>query len=112
MKDERHYSPRELATLWGVSEDFVRRRFRRESDTIKCGRVYRIPQSAVDRVYASFHPETRQPVLPRQQAHWLADGTVVFRPRAASRRRPATSPRPPAPSDPDATSPTARNASR
>jgi hypothetical protein len=60
MKD-KHYSPDELATLWGVSVDSIRRIFRDEPGVLKMGekspkhkRQYltlRIPESVAERVH-------------------------------------------------------------
>jgi hypothetical protein len=59
--DEKHYSPDELATLWGVSVDSIRRIFRDEPGVLKMGsrspkhkRQYltlRIPESVAERVH-------------------------------------------------------------
>jgi hypothetical protein len=48
---EQHLSPVEIAEKWGVSPDYVRRRFRRESGVVKLGSSWRIPVSIVERVY-------------------------------------------------------------
>ena len=57
---ERHFSVEELAELWGMSEDFVRRLFREEPGVVVLSnpqrgkRVYRtlrIPASVVARVH-------------------------------------------------------------
>lgn len=57
---ERHFSVEQLVTLWGMSEDFIRRRFRNEPGVVvfanpqKGKRVYRtlrIPESVAMRVY-------------------------------------------------------------
>jgi hypothetical protein len=58
---EEHYSPRDLATAWGVSEKVVRNLFRNEEGVLKIGRngsrsrqgywTLRIPQSVADRVH-------------------------------------------------------------
>ena len=57
---EKHYSVLELATIWNVSDDLVRRLFRSEPDVVhitehKPGRrryeVLRIPESVALRVY-------------------------------------------------------------
>ena len=60
MKD-KHYSPDELAGLWGVSVDSIRRIFRDEPGVLKMGdkspkhkRQYltlRIPESVAERVH-------------------------------------------------------------
>jgi hypothetical protein len=60
LKD-KHYTPDELAELWGVSVDSIRRIFRDEPGVLKMGekspkhkRQYltlRIPESVVERVY-------------------------------------------------------------
>lgn len=51
---ERHYSPQEIAELWGLSADKVRRIFRNESGVLVIeGRhlTIRIPQSVAERVH-------------------------------------------------------------
>jgi|SRR5580704_2553498 hypothetical protein len=58
---EKHYSPDELASLWGVSVDSIRRIFRDEPGVLKMGdkspkhkRQYltlRIPHSIAERVH-------------------------------------------------------------
>jgi hypothetical protein len=59
---ERHYTPQELAALWRVSDDVIRRMFEREEGVFMIDRpetrtkrrhvTMRIPQSAATRVYA------------------------------------------------------------
>jgi len=61
MHDERHYSPAEIAQLWGLSQDSVRRLFKNEPGVLAVSprqcrgkRAYvtiRIPASVVERVY-------------------------------------------------------------
>lgn len=57
---ERHYSVDELASLWGMSDDFVRRLFRDEPGVVvffkyrpgrRTYRTVRIPSSVADRVH-------------------------------------------------------------
>lgn len=57
---ERHYSVDELASLWGMSDDFVRRLFRDEPGVVvffkyrpgrRTYRTVRIPASVADRVH-------------------------------------------------------------
>ena len=57
---ERHYSVEQLVELWGMSEDFVRRLFRREPGVIvfanprpgkRVYRTVRIPESVAARVH-------------------------------------------------------------
>jgi hypothetical protein len=58
---ERHFSPAELAELWNLSEDTIRRAFERESGVLifenpsrnpnRRRRTIRIPQSVAERVY-------------------------------------------------------------
>lgn len=57
---ERHYSVDELASIWGVSDDFVRRLFLREPGVVvfvrhrpgkRTYRVLRIPESVAHRVH-------------------------------------------------------------
>jgi hypothetical protein len=60
-KDERHYTPQELADMWKVSVDVIRRAFRDEPGVLKIGEkspkhkqqylTLRIPESVVDRVH-------------------------------------------------------------
>ena len=60
---ERHYSPQDLALLWGLDVSTVRRMFQDEPGVLKIGRsnrrdgkrdytTLRIPESVVRRVYA------------------------------------------------------------
>lgn len=55
MFDEKHYSVKELASLWGVSADTVRRRFNGEPGILNLKTNYnammRIPESVAKRVY-------------------------------------------------------------
>ena len=58
---ERHFSPAELAELWSLSEDTIRRMFEREPGVLifenaarnpnRRRRTLRIPQSVAERVY-------------------------------------------------------------
>jgi transcriptional regulator GlxA family with amidase domain len=57
---ERHYSVDELAEMWQMSDDFVRRLFLRESGVVvfynqrpgrRVYRTLRIPASVAERVY-------------------------------------------------------------
>ena len=57
---ERHFSPAELAELWNLSEDTIRRAFESEPDVLifenpsrnpNRRRTFRIPQSVAERVY-------------------------------------------------------------
>jgi len=57
---ERHYSVDELAEIWGMSDDFVRRLFREEPGVVvffkyrpgrRTYRVLRVPQSVAERVH-------------------------------------------------------------
>ena len=56
---ERHYSVDELAALWGMSGDFVRRLFLHEPDVVifhhrpgrRVYRTLRIPESVAQRVH-------------------------------------------------------------
>jgi hypothetical protein len=59
--DERHYTPQELAKLWGVSVQTIRDLFRREDGVLKIGsngtrtrrgyKTLRIPESVAERVH-------------------------------------------------------------
>jgi hypothetical protein len=61
---ERHYSPAELAELWKLSADTVRRMFENESgvpvfenpvrSSSRRSRTFRIPKSVAQRVYSRF----------------------------------------------------------
>jgi hypothetical protein len=75
---ERHFSVEELAELWGMSDDFVRRLFLNEPDVVvfchprpgrRVYRTLRIPESVAARVHRRmqehssprfFFPRTRQ----------------------------------------------------
>ena len=51
---ERHYSVTEVAKLWALSRDSVRRLFRREPGVLVMGDRYvtlRIPESVLERVH-------------------------------------------------------------
>lgn len=58
---ERHYSPAELAQLWGLSVETIRRLFEREQGVLifenpekaseRRRRTMRIPESVAERVY-------------------------------------------------------------
>lgn len=57
---ERHYSVDELAELWGMSDDFVRRLFLHEPDVVvffkprpgkRTYRILRVPESVAERVH-------------------------------------------------------------
>jgi transcriptional regulator GlxA family with amidase domain len=51
---ERHYSVNDVAQLWGLSRDSVRRIFRREPGVLVIGDKYvtlRIPDSVLERVH-------------------------------------------------------------
>jgi hypothetical protein len=58
---ERHYTPQELAELWGVSVQTIREVFRHEEGVLKIGRngsrtrraykTLRIPESVAERVH-------------------------------------------------------------
>ena len=51
---ERHYSVTEVASLWALSRDSVRRLFRREPGVLAMGDKYvtlRIPESVLERVH-------------------------------------------------------------
>ncbi len=49
---ERHYTFNELATMWNLSYEKIRRLFINETGTVPFGDTYRIPESVVRRVYA------------------------------------------------------------
>ena len=66
---ERHYSVDELASIWGVSDDFVRRLFRREPGVVvffkyrpgkRTYRVLRIPESVARRVHHRMQSEVSE----------------------------------------------------
>ena len=62
--DERHWSVAEIAALWNLSEDAVRKLFSTEPGVIVIGRrikgtkrrytTLRIPQSVVERVHEKY----------------------------------------------------------
>ncbi len=63
---ERHYSVDELASIWGMSDDFVRRLFLREPGVVaffkyrpgkRTYRVLRIPESVARRVHHRMQAE-------------------------------------------------------
>lgn len=65
---ERHYSVDELASIWGVSDDFVRRLFLHEPGVVlffkhrpgkRTYRTVRIPESVAQRVHRRL--EMNQP---------------------------------------------------
>lgn len=59
--DDRHFTPAELAEMWGVSPETIRVLFREEPGVLKIGpngtkfkrgyKTLRIPQSIAERVY-------------------------------------------------------------
>jgi hypothetical protein len=61
MKDERYYSPAEIATMWGISTQTARELFKDEEGVLKIGRdgtrnrrgykTLRIPHSVAERVH-------------------------------------------------------------
>jgi len=61
MKEERHFTPQELADMWRVSVQTVREIFQNEDGVLKIGRdgtrtrrrykTLRIPESVVERVH-------------------------------------------------------------
>ncbi|HEV3419598.1 MAG TPA: hypothetical protein VG075_04800 [Candidatus Acidoferrum sp.] len=61
LKDERHFTPQELADMWRVSVQTVREIFQNEDGVLKIGRdgtrtrrrykTLRIPESVVERVH-------------------------------------------------------------
>jgi hypothetical protein len=65
---ERHYSVAQLATLWGMSDDFVRRLFSQERDVVvffhyrpgrRTYRTLRIPASVAERVHCRMRQRER-----------------------------------------------------
>jgi hypothetical protein len=63
---ERHYSVDELAAVWGMSDDFVRRLFLHEPGVViffkqrpgrRTYRVLRIPESVVQRVHRKMRKD-------------------------------------------------------
>jgi hypothetical protein len=68
---ERHYTPAELAELWGFSVDYVRELFRNEDGVLVVDRpekmhkrrytILRIPESVARRVHARLAVKGRQP---------------------------------------------------
>ena len=49
---ERHYTLNELASMWNLSYEKIRRTFINEVGTVSFGDTYRIPESVARRVYA------------------------------------------------------------
>lgn len=49
---ERHYTFKELAAVWNLSYEKVRRMFINEAGTVPFGDTYRIPESVARRIYA------------------------------------------------------------
>lgn len=67
---ERHFSVQEIAQLWQVSDDTVRRTFTREPGVLTIGRgrrsLLRIPESVLERVHRRMsNGETAPPVRKR-----------------------------------------------
>jgi hypothetical protein len=52
LMTERHYTFNELASMWNLSYEKVRRLFATECGTVPFGDTYRVPESVVRRVYA------------------------------------------------------------
>lgn len=75
---EPHLSPVELARLWAVSPDYIRRRFRYEPGVTMLGRSLRIPQSVAERVHRqSGARATAGPVkFARRQVRTAKDGRL------------------------------------
>ena len=83
MIDERHYTVQELAELWHVSPDTIRRFIRKEPGVLSVRRVVRVPQSVAERVYRKL----QQPApirLTRTVARKLPGGAVVLIPKEHS----------------------------
>jgi transcriptional regulator GlxA family with amidase domain len=65
---ERHFSPAELAELWSLSEDTIRRMFENEPGVMifenpdrnpnRRRRTLRVPQSVAERVYSRLSTHT------------------------------------------------------
>ena len=64
---ERHYSVEELASIWGVSDDFIRRLFLHEPGVViffkhrpgkRVYRVLRVPESVARRVHRRMESDT------------------------------------------------------
>jgi hypothetical protein len=65
---ERHYSVEQLAVMWGMSDDFVRRLFVHEPDVVvffkyrpgkRTYRVLRIPESVAQRVHRRLRRDVK-----------------------------------------------------
>ena len=73
---ERHYSPREIADLWGVSVNTVRRLFQEQPGVLRLVRnrfsdrrtrtLLRIPQSTLDRVHRERSGNWRTEIQPHR----------------------------------------------
>lgn len=64
---ERHYSVDELASIWGVSDDFVRRLFLHEPGVVvffkhrpgkRVYRILRVPESVAQRVHRRMEADS------------------------------------------------------
>jgi hypothetical protein len=58
LSEEKHYTPSEIAKLWGVSVDLIRDNFRKESGVLALDRTgrgkyitMRVPESVMERVH-------------------------------------------------------------
>ena len=65
VAEQKHYTPQEIAVLWSVSTNTVRRMFRDEAGVLEFGsdetrwsrkrKVMRIPESVLRRVHEQLH---------------------------------------------------------
>lgn len=66
---ERHYSVQEIAALWQVSDDTVRRTFAKEPGVLAIGRgrraLLRIPESVLSRVHRRM--SNGEPARPKRR---------------------------------------------
>lgn len=81
LPGERHYSPGEIAEQWGVSPEWVRRRFKHEPGVVRLGKSWRVSASAVRRVYQQSQVAVTALRLPKTRARRRPDGTVAIEPR-------------------------------
>lgn len=75
---EPHLSPKQIAESWGMSVDYVRRRFRYEPGVLMLGRSMRVPVSVVQRVQRQSGSRAAQgPVqFARSRVRWTKSGAV------------------------------------
>lgn len=82
---DRHYTPQELATAWGMSPEFIRRRFRYEPGVVMLGRSMRIPTAVAERVHrvAAFRSVQGPVKFARFTARTAKGGQIVLVPKGS-----------------------------